>query len=306
MKTLPLRDLAAALLAATALASPAASMDANQITDLPEHDVADPQAPPVEAGNLLANERFWPYRVALTREWKPAGAEKPLAAKTTGVLVRVESTGLARIDFGRHGLFAVPPDATDLVAQANAIRLGKEKKKAPNFLLAIAPRVLSTEDEKVRAVRYRELADEEMFLCVFVDPKSTEWLQIASVLATRRPTEGLLTILFPQGRIPDERMHRDLRRLGWKTAFVFDHLSEPYTQSLVAEEPAHPRLLLQTAEGRVLYAGAWSPGAVAALEEAIAVGLSPEPATPPRPDLTQTPPVPPAPPAPPKAQKSSE
>ena len=85
--------------------------------------------------NLLASERYWPYHVALT---KPFQALRP---GTTGVLIRVESSSVARIDFGRDGLFEVPVAATDLVARANRVQRGELAKRAPNFVFALGPRL---------------------------------------------------------------------------------------------------------------------------------------------------------------------
>ena len=61
-----------------------------------------------------------------------------------GVLIRVEASGLARIDFGRDGLYEVPVGATDLVERANRIRTGELRKMAPNFVLAIGPRLVDS------------------------------------------------------------------------------------------------------------------------------------------------------------------
>ena len=112
------------------------------------HPVADPDAPAVTQQNLMASERFWPYHVELVRSWTPEAGEKPLAAGRRGVLIRVDSAELARIDFGRHGQHAVPIGATDLLANANRIRLGELRKLGPNFALAIGPRVFSMKEQR--------------------------------------------------------------------------------------------------------------------------------------------------------------
>ena len=68
-------------------------------TTMTLHPVADPDAPAVTQQNLMASERFWPYHVELVRSWTPEAGEKPLAAGRRGVLIRVDSPELARIDF---------------------------------------------------------------------------------------------------------------------------------------------------------------------------------------------------------------
>ena len=51
----------------------------------------------VTDANLLESERFWPYQVALARDG------------SLGVLIRVEEGAIARIDFGRDGIFFCLP-----------------------------------------------------------------------------------------------------------------------------------------------------------------------------------------------------
>src|SRR5262245_34700801 len=104
-------------LAALLAAHPAATQQGEVTTDVPEHVAADASAPPVTAASLLESERFWPYQVALVRAWRPPGAAQALPAGTRGVLIRVEATGRARVDFGRQGLYEVAVGDLDLVAE---------------------------------------------------------------------------------------------------------------------------------------------------------------------------------------------
>ena len=79
---------------------------------------------------------------------------------------------MARIDFGRDGLYDVPAARTDLVASANRIRLGDLEKTAPNFVLAIGPRLLDSAADSLRPLSFRAAAAEHAYLCVFADPES--------------------------------------------------------------------------------------------------------------------------------------
>jgi hypothetical protein len=230
--------------------------------ELPIHVARDPVAAEVTAGNLLANERFWPYQVALVRGWKPTDASNELVSGTSGVLVRVEEGGFARIDFGRDGLFDVPVVATDLLVRANDVRLGKLDKMAPNFVFAIGPRLLDSAAEKLRPVTAEEFSEPDSFLCVFADPSADGFEAIAKALAPLRERAGLMTVLFPQGAHPDPTMREKLRGLAWPVPFVHDHLSEAYTPSLLAGTSA-PALLLVTNEGRALLRASWKPALVA-------------------------------------------
>jgi hypothetical protein len=236
-----------------------------------EHHAEDPGAAVVTEASLLASERFWPYQVASIRPWQPAGRAHPLRLGSVGVLIRVEASGLARIDFGRDGLYEVPVGETDLVERANRIRLGELEKAAPNFLYSIAPRLGDSASSSPGAFPYRAAADQRGFLCVFADPGAKHFRDLASALAPLREREGVLTILFPQGAHPDIQLREQLRSLGWAVPFAFDHLAEAYTRSLLPERTPLPALTLQTSEGRLLFQSSWGadvvPELISALDE---------------------------------------
>ncbi len=259
------------------LTSAAVRADAQGSSDLPAHDVADANAKPVTERNLLASERFWPYHVALTRPWRPAGRAEPLVPGIAGVLIRVENTGRARIDFGRDGLYEVPVEVTDLVANANRIRSGELDKLASNFLLDIGPRLVDSASDTLRPFGLRPAAERSGYLCVFADPSAQGFADLAAALTPIRDRERVLSILFARGNHPDAELREQLRSLGWRIPFVFDHMAEPYTQSLLPEGTPLPALLLVTREGRVLFQSHFEPGVVpkliAALDEAF--GASP-------------------------------
>lgn len=235
----------------------------NMISKLPEYHASDASAPAVDEANLLASERFWPYQTALTKPWQslPAGA--------LGVLIRIESGGRARIDFGRDGLAAVPVSATDLVARANAIRRGETKKDAPNFLYAIAPRLLDSTREDTHAFPFDDAATHTLFLSVFADPWRREFAGLVASLEPLRARADLLTILFPQSRRPDSQVGGQLRAMKWTPPFVYAHLSEPYTETLLDDARALPAVLLTTADGRVLYEGRLTRDVLGKLEAAL-------------------------------------
>jgi hypothetical protein len=259
------------LLLAVACALPLAAYAQRDLgDDLPEYHAADADAAAVSEQNLLASERFWPYQVALTKAWQPPGREDPLPLGIPGVLIRVDAPGMARIDFGRDGLYAVPVAATDLLENANRIRRGELEKMAPNFLLDVGPRLAASTGDAPRPLGLRAASEHDFFLCVFADPAAPGFDALAAALAPLAGRAKLLTILFAQGEHPDARLHERLRGLSWPAAFVLDHLAEPYTRSLLPEQTPPPALLLVTREGRVLLASAWQPSARAALDEKLA------------------------------------
>ena len=237
--------------------------------DLPVYRAADVSAEPVTRGNLLASERFWPYQVALAQPWKPPDRSEPIVPGIAGVLIRVEDSGLARIDFGRDGLYAVPVEATDLIDRANRIRRGELDKMAPNFVLDVGPRLADPAGDSLRPFGLRAALEHDAFLCVFADPSAPGFAGLAAALAPLRKRADALTILFAQGDHPDARLGEQLHSLGWQTPFVLDHLAEAYTRSLLQEGTALPAVLLVTKEGRVRFQSAWAPGVLPGLEAAL-------------------------------------
>ena len=236
--------------------------------ELPPYLAADPGAPPVTAQNLLASERFWPYRVALTRPWSGAsGAELP--AGWEGILIRVEPDRRARIDFGRDGLFTLPLGATDLVERAERVRRGEDEKLAPNLVLAIGPRLLDAGADAPQTLGLEAALARRGFLAVYADPAADGFAEQARALAPLQDRHGVLSVLFPLGRHPDAQVYAQLRAAGWKPSFVFDHLADGYAASLLDAAVPRPALQLQTNEGRVLFESPWTPGAVAALTAAL-------------------------------------
>jgi hypothetical protein len=228
---------------------------------LEDYSAADPSAPEVTRVNLLQSERFWPYQIQLTQAWHPEASERVLPARTMGVLIAVQSPDVARIDFGREGLFEVPVAQTDLLQRANRVRQGDLHKVAPNFIHAIGPRLVDSAAPSLRPFDLRRAMQYEMFLAIFVDPESEQFAALATALSPLLDRPRLMVILFPQGRHGDPEIRAKLRTLKWEVPFVFDHLSESYTETLLPPDTPPPALLLQTSEGRVLNLKQWRAAA---------------------------------------------
>lgn len=233
------------------------------------YDASDASAPVVTESNVAQHEAFWPYRVMLRTPLERPGAPRPVRAGALGVLLRVEPSGEARIDFGRDGVHLVPPGRTDLVERANGVRTGRLEKLAPNFTRALAPRMLSPGASRPQPYDLDRALACRRFLAVFADPESGDFPPLAGALAALAMPEDVEVVLFPQGRHPDPAVARRLRELGWPVPFVYAHLSEPYTHGLLPDTADLPAVLLQTAEGRVLFEGGWSPDTPMRLEQVL-------------------------------------
>ena len=250
------------------------------ISILSEARAQVPDGRAVTAANLLANERLWPYHVTLVDPWKPAASEQPLRAGTRGVLIRVEASGLARIDFGRWGLYDVPVGKTDLLASANRIRSGELPKGQANFVTAIGPRLLDSAATPVQLFDVEQMAGQRAFVCVFADPNAEGFRELAQALSPLRARDGVLTILFPQSGPADGEVAERLRALKWTVPFVFDRLAEPYAETLLPAKTPPPAVLLQTSEGRLVFSITWTPSVLPRLTAALEQAFPDKPAAP--------------------------
>ena len=228
----------------------------------------------VTAANLLDHEMLWPYRVTLTESWQPVGRDAPVSSGTDGVLIRVEPGQLARIDFAREGKHEVPVGKTDLVDNANRIARGELEKPAPNFIYAMAMKLVDPASDPPAPLGPQQLADRHRFLCVFADVSTKGFTEIAGALRPLTQRSDLWILLFPQGRTSNAEVVKRLRASDWIVPFAFEHLSEPYTKTLLRDGTPMPSVMLVTNEGRVLYQDVWQPGAIAKLVSALDTGSS--------------------------------
>lgn len=262
--------VAVVLLMTTSWAAHAEESSRGHMTgDVPAYRAEDAAAAVVTRENLLASERFWPYQVALVRPWTASPGGVSLPAGASAVLIRVEPSGAARLDFGRDGLFEVPVDATDLLERANRVRRGELEKVAPNFVVAIGPRLVDAAADPPAPVPFDAVSEQQAFLCVFADPQASGFEALAAELAPLRERAGVLTVLFPQGERADAAVRERLHALSWPVPFLADHLAEAYTRPFLPETLPPPALLLLSREGRVLFAGPWTDGAGARVASAI-------------------------------------
>jgi hypothetical protein len=215
--------------------------------------------------------------VALVQAWQPPGGQKPLGKGTRGVLIRVETAEVARVDFARSGLHDVPIAATDLLANANRIRRGELAKSEPNFLQAVGTRLVDPASGTPTAFAPERALAQRAFLCVFADPSAEGFADLARGLAPQRERSGMLTILFPQTDHGDSEVAATLQALGWTAPFVTGRLSELYTRTLLPAQATLPALLLQTGEGRLLFASPWKEGVASELKAALDQALPERP-----------------------------
>jgi len=236
---------------------------------VPAYVAADPKAPVVTPANLLASDRFWPYQLELVKEWTPPGRSQPLPTGTVGVLIRIDTPELARVDFGRDGRFAVPIGALDLLVRANRIRVGELPKVAPNLVHSIASRLLDPDQPAARTFDFAAIFEPPGFLGVFADPGADGFVELTRALLQVRGRNGVMTVLFPQGQPADGKTREKLRELGWTVPFVMGQLSEGYSQGLLPPALDPPAVMLLTPEGRVVFQSPWKESAVADLKAAI-------------------------------------
>jgi hypothetical protein len=227
-------------------------------------DVPRAAYPSVE--NILELEALWPYRVKLTREWKPVGEERALRASTPGVLIRIEESGLARIDFSAGGVHTVPVDHTDLIERANAIRRNDSSKRAANYAHAIGPRLIDVTTQRVADMV--EISSATGFLSVAADPNSSDFPELAKRLRSLESLNGFRTVLFPIGESDNDAILTTLEREDWPISFVMEEYSEAYARGLMSSM-ALPRFALHSPQGRLLLESQWTDTLPTDLSEAI-------------------------------------
>lgn len=240
---------------------------AEGLMELPEYSAQGAAAPEVTLASLFASERFWPYQATLIEPW-PVG-QRTIDAGLSGVLIRVEADGFARIDFGRDGLHCVPVAHTDLVHQANRVRRGETEKSAPNFLLAMGSRLIDSAAAKLQPFDLETAGRARFYLCVFAPVEGEALEKIAAALKSLPVRPDCLTVWFPFSQTADAIVRERLHALDWKVPFVYDHLAETYAASLLSDGCTPPAVLLVSDEGRLLFETAWTGSTAADLAAAL-------------------------------------
>ncbi|MCI0633039.1 MAG: hypothetical protein L0206_03865 [Actinobacteria bacterium] len=234
----------------------------------------NPALEPVTYENLYEREQYWPDHVMLTEPWKPEGFEGERFGYGLGILVRVEPSGDLRIDYARLGQHRVPARVTNVIEQANRIRLGEVRKPRPKFVFAVANKLFDPNTDPPRYVNPIGVGYIETYLIVAADPASQGFAEIASALAPIRTRSEVMLVLFPQGALPDDRVLERCKEVGWTDPFLISTYVPGFTASIFGDlEP--PRVILQSPEGRVIHSSAWSEGTRASLEKAIERELGP-------------------------------
>jgi hypothetical protein len=231
--------------------------------------VHDEAATPVTYENLYWREAYWPYHVEMTEPWKPEGFEGERLGWGIGVLVRVEPEGDLRVDFGRFGKYRVPARVTNVVEEANRIRLGERPKDQPNFVLAAINKLVDPTTDPVRYLKPRDVRDVRAYLLVAADPASEGFAAIAAALADMGDRSDVVPVLLPQGRHRDDDVLARCKAVGWTHPFAHSRYAEAFERSILGEDASLPSVMLQTPEGRVLYTSRWSDGTADAVAQAI-------------------------------------
>lgn len=229
----------------------------------------DAAATPVTYENLYWREAYWPYHVEMTAPWKPEGFEGERLGWGIGVLVRVEPEGDLRVDFGQFGKYRVPARVTDVVEEANRIRLGERPKDEPNFVLAAINKLVNTTSDPVRYLKPQDIREVRAYLVVAADPASEDFPEIATALADMDDRPDVMPVLLPQGRHRDDDVLARCKEAGWTHPFAYSRYAEAFKRSIFDEEASLPSVMLQSPEGRVLYTSRWFEGTADAIAKAI-------------------------------------
>lgn len=223
--------------------------------------------PAVSEANLLEQESFWPYQLTLVEPWQPSGSERTLPSGTPGVLIRVEDSGLARIDFSNLGVHDVPVARTDLVRRANEVASGERRKFGPNLLVAVGRRLMSSLGTGPEA--FEDLLESKLVLCIFADADAPSLPKLARAISQLERRYDFQPMLFPQGEFEDADVLARLQEIGWGLPFMPSRYAGPYSESLIDPSVALPAVSLSTPEGRLILEMPWRPEASTDLGEAL-------------------------------------
>lgn len=223
----------------------------------------------ITRANLFDHESDWPYRVALSRSWKPAGHDGDFGwgEGTLGVLTRFDEVRGVKIDFGRFGVHWVPIDATDVVARANQIRTGELEKLAPNLAVALNHRLLDPTERTLREARDDLfLVPKDDYILVFADPAEASFAKVA--LATRRwaALPNAIVVLIALNERPDAHVYKFCYDAGFRGTFLMATYAAPNASAYLEPGAKPPVVQLRTAEGRVRFEAPWTPNLAETIE----------------------------------------
>lgn len=208
----------------------------------------------ITADNVFEAEAFWPNIVAVAEGWQPATTDRPRPKTLQGALIRVERDGRVRLDLARFGRVDVPIAETDLVERANAVRRGEIFKHRGNLAMQLSPLLVRSDLEQPGPYPSREIKSAEQILCVFADPRSDVFPEIAAAVSTWAEKQQIPAVLVAQnvGREDLSDLHGRLKEVGWLAPFVYPERSATQTERLLRKAPSGPWIQLLTREGRVL------------------------------------------------------
>lgn len=251
--------------------------DATQIKAAATPEPATTSAPVAASGtitreNVLENERYWPDIVAMVEAWTDPESGRLIKKGYRGALIRVDERGRTRIAFGRHGTRDIPIEQTDLISRANEVASGTRHKVAPNFLAHFGTQFVHPSSDELIPYPMLELARSDRFLCVFADPRSKDFAELARGISPLASTPGVQLLVFPLAMKRDEtQLVKDLlKNASLQAPFAYPEAAEVHARTLLGEVPSGAVALLVTSEGRVLHnAGMTDTGTVEALRTAL-------------------------------------
>ena len=217
------------------------------------YQAADPSASEITLENLSRNERFWPHQIQLVSAWKPLGWEGDFGWGM-GVVIEVDTASRVRVDFSRFGKHWIPAVETDIVARANAIRVGTAVKFKPNLVLALGNRLLDPTGRTLSESTV-DLLEQNAFVLVFADPRAPKFAELVAMLSPLFDRPGLHAVLLPQGGHFDFDVWKACHEANWRGSFLLDRFAPAYSEGFVDAGTALPRIEVRTPEGRRLWQG---------------------------------------------------
>lgn len=200
---------------------------------------------------------FWPDKVKLTENFRPAEASVELLAGRYGVFLRVQD-GLAVVDFGRYGTHFVPVASTDIISRFEEIRVSG-KRGVGLFSKRMFNKFFLDRNGEYQPGREEDFLGRSYYIIVYADMGSEESEGITSWFLDRDnllklESLGSRPLIMPADD-GEKELLRDVRALKWSEPVMYHWATEGFWKSFRFNLSQHPICIVIDKNGRVISSG---------------------------------------------------
>lgn len=201
---------------------------------------------------LAQNSDYWPRAVSILKtidQDDVSGNRKKIKAGQEGILQRLEE-GRLLIDFGRHGVHWMLPDATDFFTRVREVYSGQRSKEFPNFSGQILSRLVFFPKQQNKHISMEDHLPKKGYIVVYPGTYSRDNIRVIDCLDD---------LVSEYSEIQFFTLQTDMR---WQQHFMskvnalpifLPHLAEGYTKAFHHEPKEQPSFVAVDQNGKVLY-----------------------------------------------------